>query len=104
MNSGRAPVFWMIVTRLLTQLPTWGVHSPIQSAPPLSAIFFIRAASAGALSRHSFDLRKAGAYGSVQYFAPTNGFWPCFQPELEPDEGGGDGCAAGEAGAAATGG
>src|SRR6478752_2350700 len=48
MKRGRAPVFWMIVTRLLTQLPTCGVQSPIQSAPPLSAIFFIRAASPGA--------------------------------------------------------
>ena len=54
MKSGSAPVFRMAVTRLFTQLPTFGVQSPIQSAPPLSAIFLKSSTALGSLAE---DLR-----------------------------------------------
>src|SRR6266540_3409338 len=79
MNSGKEPVFRIMVTRLATQLPTFGVQSPIQSAPPLPEIFFSIFDCSGSVWLSSLALRNAGAYGSVQYLAPTNGFSPCFQ-------------------------
>src|SRR6516225_4606983 len=93
MKSGIDPVFRIFVTRFSTQLPTFGVQLPIQSAPPWSAIFDSSLDCSGSLCRRSLALRNAGAYSSLQYLAPVKGFSPCFQ--------GGSGGAAGSAGLAA---
>ena len=86
MKSGIDPVFRIFVTRFSTQLPTFGVQSPIQSAPPWSAIFDSSLDCSGSLCRSSLALRKAGAYSSLQYLAPTKGFSPCFHGGSEKGE------------------
>ena len=49
MNSGKAWFLLMSLTRLWTQFSTLGVQSPIQSAPPFSAILAISADSSALL-------------------------------------------------------